>query len=219
MKIALLGGTGDFGEGLALRWAASNEIIIGSRELEKAEKAAKRYTGMLKRRCIYSEIRAFENFEAAKRSEVVVFSIPYEYAIPIARQISGAFDRQIVISPLVPMKKNKEGKYEYSPSTHGCAALELREVLPVTVRLVSALQTLPAEKVKDLDLTLDLDVVVCSDDKAAKQVVLDLIRQIPCLRPLDGGPLELSCSIENLTPLLLNLSRLNKLKDLSVKFL
>lgn len=215
MKIALLGGTGDLGEGMALRWARSNEIIIGSREVERAEKAAKRYLDILKERQIEAEIHGLENFEAAKRAEVAVFTIPYENAIPIAKQISSALNHQIVISPLVQLRK----KGKYACYQQGCAALELEEALPEGVKVISAFQTLPAEKLKNLDLTLDLDVVVCGDDEAAKQIVMGLIRQIPNLRPLNGGALEFSCLIENLTPLLLNLASLNKLRDLSIKFL
>lgn len=215
MKIALLGGTGDMGEGLALRWAKNNEIIIGSRESEKANKAAKRYQGILKEKGIEAKIHGMDNFQAVKHSEIIVFTIPYEYAISTARELRSAFKDQIVISPLVNL--NWRGKY--ACIAQRCAALDLKETLPEGIRVISAFQTLPAEKLKNLDLILDLDVVVCGDDETGKKIVMDLIKQIPNLKPLDGGPLEFSCLIENLTPLLLNLANLNKLKNLSIKFL
>ncbi|MEM2924080.1 MAG: NADPH-dependent F420 reductase [Methanocellales archaeon] len=214
MRIALLGGTGEMGEGLALRWAEANEIIVGSREFEKANKAAKRYQSILRERGIEAKILGMENLQAVKLGEIIVFTIPYEHAISTARELRDAFKNQIVISPLVNL--NWKGKYCIAQR---CAALDLKEALPEGARVISAFQTLPAEKLKNLDLTLDLDVVVCGDDESGKKIVMDLVKQIPNLRPLDGGPLEFSSLIENLTPLLLNLARLNKLKNLSIKFL
>jgi NADPH-dependent F420 reductase len=215
MRISLLGGTGDMGEGLALRWAKSNEIIIGSREFEKANKAAKRYKNILKEKGIEAKIYGMENLQAVKQGDIIVFTIPYESAISTARELYSAFNNQIIISPLVQLK----WKDKYARIAQRCAALDLKEALPEGTRVISALQTLPAEKLKNLDLTLNLDVVVCGDDEAGKKIVMDLIKQIPNLRALDGGPLEFSHLIENLTPLLLNLANLNKLKNLSIKFL
>ncbi len=215
MRISLLGGTGDMGEGLALRWAKTNEIIIGSRDFEKANKAAKRYLNILREKGIEAKIQGMENSQAVKYGEIVVFTIPYEYAISTARELYSAFKDQIVISPLVQLRWR--GKYACPVQRN--ATLDLKDALPKGTRVISAFQTLPAEKLKNLDLTLDLDVVVCGNDQSSKKIVMDLIKQIPNLRPLDGGPLEFSCLIENLTPLLLNLANLNKLKDLSIKFL
>lgn len=217
MKIAILGGTGDIGEGLALRWAKKHEIIIGSRNIEKAREASARYIELLKQANISAQISGVENHVAAKVSEVVVFSIPYQHAISTAMQLKNSFTDQIVISPIVPM--SKKDRYYYDPSKDGCAALELKAALPESVKVVAAFQTIPANKLRNLDLQLDSDVVVCSDNAEAKQTVMKLVREIPNLRPLDGGTLESACYIESLTPLLINLAIENKMKDLSIKFL
>ena len=218
MKIALLGGTGDIGEGLALRWAMrGHEIIIGSRREEKAKKAAEDYIKRLKEVGHDVEIKGYENGKAAEEAELVVVSIPYEYMEPTIKGIRDSFSDQIVVSPLVPMKKIR-GCFVYSVPEKGSAAVELRELLPEGVSVVSAYQNVAAAKLADLSRTLDYDVVVCGDDERSKKIVMELTEQIPNLRALDGGILENSMMVEAMTPLIITVAIRNKMKDLSVKF-
>jgi NADPH-dependent F420 reductase len=114
------------------------------------------------------------------------------------------------------MKKNK--LFEYTPPKQGSAALEIKEILPKTVKVVSAYHNVSAKKLAALDLSLDYDVVVCGDDEGAKRTVMELTREIKNLRPLDGGGLASSYMIESLTPFLINLAIRNGLSDLGVKF-
>jgi NADPH-dependent F420 reductase len=131
-------------------------------------------------------------------------------------KLSSLFRDQIVISLVVPMKKNKW--FEFTPPKQGSAALEIQEILPRSVKVVSAYHNISARKLANIELSLDLDVVVCGDDDAAKRTVMELTREIKNLRPLDGGGLASSYMIESLTPFLINLAIRNKLSDLGVKF-
>ncbi|MER3447235.1 MAG: NADPH-dependent F420 reductase [Candidatus Dadabacteria bacterium] len=217
MRIALLGGTGDIAEGLVLRWSKiGHEIFIGSRSDEKAKGIASEYRGVLSKLGVNSHIEGLVNAEAARAAEVVVISIPFEYAASTIHQIRDSFNNQIVISPVVPMVK--KGKiFVYSPPPQGSAALEIKETLPETVKLVSAYHNLPAKALREIDHVLNYDVVICGDDKDAKDEVKRITEEIPDLKVLDAGPLESSMMIEAITPLIINLNMRYK-REFSVKF-
>lgn len=217
LRIALIGGTGNIGEGLALRWGRNHEILIGSRKNEKADYAADDYTKKLKAKGVSCNITGYDNATAVSKSDVVVLSIPYAHIFTILEQIRGSFKDQIVISPVVPMKK-VDGHYIYTPPNVGSAAIEVKDALPNDTKVVSIYHSIPSEKLMNLDLELEYDVVICGDDADAKHVVSDLTREIKNLRPLDGGPLIISSMVEAMTPLLLNIGLKNNLKSPSIKF-
>ena len=217
MKISLLGGTGDIAEGLVLRWSqAGHEIYIGSRSEEKAQGIASEYIEKLESLGIEPRIHGMPNAEAAKNSEVIIISIPPEYA---ASTIEGCGDNitdQIVVTPVVSMKK--EGKtFLYDPPSQGSSADEINAVLPDTAKLVSAYHNLPAKELANVDEDLDYDVVICGDDEDAKEVVKNLTEEMKNLRVLDAGPLAVSPMIEAITPLIVSLNVRLK-KHFSVKF-
>ncbi len=217
MKIAILGGTGSIGEGFALRWAANHDIMVCSREIDRAVKAAGDYTGtLLDKGLLCCGITGCKNETAIGEAEVVVLSVPYEGVVPLLKNLKPFFKNQILISLVVPMKKNKW--FEYTPPKQGSAALEIQEILPKSVKVVSAYHNISANKLANLDLDLDYDVVVCGDDDEAKKTVMELTREIKNLHPLDGGGLASSYMIESLTPFLINLALRNGLSDLGVKF-
>ncbi len=217
MRIALLGGTGDVAEGLVLRWSKiGHEIFIGSRSDEKAKGIASEYREVLSKLGVGSRIEGMVNAEAARAAEVVVVSIPFEHAASTVRQIRDSFTSQIVISPVVPMVK--KGKvFVYSPPPQGSAALEIKEALPETVKLVSAYHSLPAKALREIDHVLNYDVVICGDDKDSKDVVKRITEDIADLKALDAGPLESSMMIEAVTPLIINLNMRYK-QEFSLKF-
>jgi len=146
----------------------------------------------------------------------VVLSIPYEATLELIECLRSVIKNQIVISIVVPMKKNHW--FKYSPPVEGCAALSIQRLLP-GVRVVAAYHNLSYRKLSNLDLDIEGDVVICGDDPDAKLAVMDLTREIHNVRPLDGGPLYESRMIESLTPFLINLSIRNGLSDIGVKFL
>lgn len=217
MKIAILGGTGSIGEGFALRWAGKHDILVCSREIDKAVNAAEEYTNILLYRGMHCcGITGCGNEKAIGEADVVVLSVPYKGVISLLKKLLPCFKDQIVISLVVPMTKN--GLFKYTPPAQGSAALEIQEILPKTVKVVSSYHNVSARKLAKLELSLDYDVVVCGDDENAKQTVMELTREIKSLRPLDGGGLASSYMIESLTPFLINLAIRNGLSDLGVKF-
>jgi 8-hydroxy-5-deazaflavin:NADPH oxidoreductase len=217
MKIAILGGTGSIGEGFALRWVSKHDILICSREVDKAIKAAGEYEGTIKNKgLLCCGITGCSNESGIKDVDVVVLSVPYQGVISLLKNLSPLFKSQIVISLVVPMKKNKW--FEYTPPAQGSAALEIKDVLPKSVKVVSAYHNISARKLLDLELSLDYDVVVCGDDEEAKRTVMELTKEIKNLHPLDGGGLASSHMIESLTPFLINLAIRNGLSNLGIKF-
>jgi NADPH-dependent F420 reductase len=218
MKIALLGGTGDIAEGLVLRWSkAGHEIFIGSRSEEKAQTITDEYKEKLASLGIEGKISGMANADAAKAAEVVIISIPPEYAASTIESIKDSFTNQVVVTPVVPMTRHEDKAFMFEPPEHGSSALQIKAALPETARLVSAYHNLPAKELSQVEHDLDYDVVICGDDEEAKQIVTKLTEDMPTMRVLDAGPLKLSPMIEAITPLIVNLNVKHK-KHFSVKF-
>jgi NADPH-dependent F420 reductase len=217
MRIALIGGTGDIGEGLALRWGleTTHEILVGSRTREKADERAREYAERLES-AGKSPWRGCTRTPPARATSWCLRGGPY--VVPTARSL-GAILRadQILVSPAVSMERR--GKFFFhAPPPEGSLALQIAGVLPERTPLVSALHTVPAHKLADLGTPLDQDVVCLGDHEDAKKTVMGLIGEIPGLHPLDGGPLAASSMVESITPLLINLAIANKRKNLAIKF-
>lgn len=216
MKIAILGGTGDIGEGLALRLAQKNEVIVGSRDEARAKEAVEAYNRTLIGRGLKDGILGMSNVDAARDADVIILAVKYQFAIQTLQSVLDVIDGKIVISPIVPMSKGK--LCAYTPPEKGSAARQICSVLPPHVKLVSTFHTLPAARLASLDDPLGFDVIVCADDEEAKKVAMQLVSDLGNVRPLDGGSLEEAHLIESLTPLLINLAIKNKMKNLSIKF-
>ena len=217
MKISLLGGTGSFAEGLVIRWAkVGHEVLIGSRTQEKADVAAAEINEKAKEQGVDGSIIGMENGEAAKASEVVVVCLPPEYTNATLEGISSSFTNQMVISPVVPMKFGKVVSYD--PPESGSAAIGIQNVLPDTVNVVSAYHNIPAKGLANFEKPLDYDVVICGDDDEAKAVVSKLTEEMPSLKTIDAGPLEISSMIEAITPLIINMNKKHK-HEFSIKFI
>jgi NADPH-dependent F420 reductase len=217
MRIALLGGTGNIGEGLALRWAPTHAVIIGSRSAEKAEEAAASCEKRLQEQGVSCQLFGEENVEAIEDCDVAVIALQYQYAIPTVKSISEALSPDaIVVSPVVPMTKDGFMRY-IAPEKYGSAAMEIKSLVP-TQEVVAAFHTTPAARLIDLRDNLGLDVLVCGSEKP-KGVVMGLIKDIQGLTPFDGGPLEASSLVEPITPLLINVSARNKIKNSSIRII
>jgi NADPH-dependent F420 reductase len=218
MRIGLLGGTGDMGMGLALRWGNKHEIYVGSRSRERAESSACEYTRIAgSRGTVNARIVGMLNDEVVKLSEVVVFTVPYEPSIELATRLASLFKGKLVVSPIVPLKRD-DGLFFHNPLKGTSAAEELKEIIHADAKVVSALHTVPAGRLIREGALPNNDVVVCGDEKEAKEVVMSLIREIEGLRPVDGGALRNSRLVEALVPLLLNISRTCKIKEPMIKF-
>lgn len=217
MRITLLGGTGNIGEGLALRWAPKHDVVIGSRSAEKAEEAAISCESRLRTEGITCELYGEENAQAITHSDVVVLALRYQFAIATAVAIKDQLGANaIVISPVVPM--TKDGFLRYVPAQkYGSAAIEIQNILSNN-DVVSAFHTTPAARLIDLKDKLGLDVLVCGSEQP-KATVMELIKDIEGLTPFDAGPLEASYMVESITPLLINVSARNRLKNSSIRII
>ncbi len=215
MKIAVVGGTGDCGQGFIKRWAKEHQIIVGSRRAEKAVVAAEHLTSFLRDVGVDARIEGMENGDAIEASEIVVLSVPYKFVESMTSDLAESYSDQIVISPVVPMAR-VEKHFEYTPPAQGSAALLVRELLPASARVVAAFHTISYAALHDLEKPVGGDVLIAGDDPESKVVVADLVRIIEDLRPLDGGPLKLAAQMEGLTPLLLNIGRLNRVKNAGI---
>ena len=212
MKIALVGGTGDIGTGFAVRWGQKHEIIIGSRNVDKAKESAAAVLQLLEG---VGNVQGTENASAVAAADVVVLCVPYEHLASVTTGLLDSYRSQIVISPVVPMIYN--GKFfQYQPPAEGSAALQARMLLPKGVRVVSAFHTICAAALQDIKRVMKADVFVCGDDAEAMEIAVGLAGEIKSLRPLNAGPLAVSSMVESLTPFLLNVARKNKIKNAGI---
>lgn len=215
MKIGIVGGTGDIGEGIAMRLSPNHNVVIGSREEEKAVESSDVCYATITKLGLPCSVSGYSNQEAIDRSDIIILAIPFRHVEPTLASLHG-FENKLVISPVNPMEKRDF--FVYTPPPDGSAALLIKRLLPKETRLCSAFNTVAANKWKALNETLDLAVPVCGDDSLSKAIVLDLVRSIPGVKAYDAGPLAVSSMVECLTPLLLNIARFNKMKDVGVQF-
>jgi NADPH-dependent F420 reductase len=212
MKIALVGGTGGIGTGLAVRWGQKHEIIIGSRNVDKARESA---AAVLQLLGAAGTVQGTDNASAITAADVVVLCVPYEHLPFVTTGLLDAYKSQLVISPVVPMTYN--GKFfQYQTPTAGSAALQTRSLLPKDVKVVSAFHTICAAALQDLGRVMKADAFICGDDAEAIDITMQLAGEIKSLRPLSAGPLAVSSMVESLTPFLLNVARKNKIKDAGI---
>lgn len=220
MRIALLGGTGDIGEGLALRWAydSNHDVVIGSRDPERAREKAEEYETELDSRGRDVKVTGFENSMAADRADVVVLAVPAYHLTDTVNAIADRLDEEtILVTPAVGIKRDDDG-FHYNPPPAGSVAALAVDAAPDGVPIVGAFHNLAAGKLANLDAEFDWDTPVFGETDA-KHIVMDLTEDIEGLRPLDAGGLANAAEVESLTPLLINLARENKgLHDLGVKF-
>lgn len=221
MRIALLGGTGDIGEGLALRWAQDTDhtIVIGSRNEEKAQKRAEDYRETLDKREKSYDIEGKQNVAATEGADVVVVSVPPEYVTDTVDDVADALDdAAILVSPAVRMNRDSVG-FHYDPPEIGSVAEEIAAAAPDHVPVVGGFQNVAAGALTNLDAELSADIIVTGDDDEPKEIVADLAEEIAGIRALDGGQLGTSALVESVTPLLINLAMNNDgMHDLGVTF-
>jgi NADPH-dependent F420 reductase len=203
-KIAIIGGAGELGFGLALRWAkAGEDVIIGSREAAKAQEAAAR----VKAAVPDAKITGADNSQAAGAASLVVLAVPFSAQAGILRSIKPVLKNAIVVDATVPLAATVGGRPTRILGVwEGSAAQQAAGLVP-GVPVVSAFHNVSAEMLHDFSLQLDCDILICGDDTGAKERVSALVKLIPGLRPLDAGPLEMSRIVESVTALMISLNR------------
>ena len=232
MKIGIVGGTGGMGEGFALRWCANHQIVIGSRDKNKASEVASNYMKIAQE--FYKDkinggggggigegnISGDNNFDLGKKDlDILILSIPYESINDTCSKLSQDIsDSCIIISPIVPMKWTEKG-FRYIPFEEGkkTAAELVADNFKSRSRIVSAFHTISEVKLKKLELTLDADTYICGDDTSVVEKIKELVSEIQGLRPIYLGPLSMTYQAEVLTPMLLNGAKKNKLKNPGLK--
>jgi 8-hydroxy-5-deazaflavin:NADPH oxidoreductase len=203
--IPIIGGTGALGAALATRWAAAGiPIVIGSRSEERAEDAADR----LREKVPGAEVAGMVNEEAARQGPIVFLTVPFRAQSENLNNLREALEPgQLLVDCTVPLAAAVSGKATRSLGVwQGSAAEQAQEMVPEGVTVISALHTISAPVCADLDAQLDEDVLVCGDRKADKARVARLIEQIPGLRPVNAGALEMARIVEQLTPLLISIN-------------
>ena len=221
MKIGIVGGTGGMGEGFALRWCAKHDVIIGSREAQKAKEAAANYAAAARQAypSMAGSISGDDNISLAKDCDVLILSIPYEFIDDTCSKLaSNTRSDCIVVSPIVPMTRTDAG-FVYIPLEQGKkpAAEMVAEKMAPRSRIVSAFHTISEVKLKNVGMGLDADTFICGDDASVVAKLSELVSEISGLRPLYLGPLALAYQAEVMTPMLLNAAKRNKMKHPGVK--
>ena len=216
-KIAILGGTGPEGSGLAARWAAAGEhIIIGSRDVNRAAETAKLLGARLGSA---ARIDSAENAAAVEQSEVVVLTVPFSGHAALLKQLKPHWKPgQILIDTTVPLAAAVGGAPSRMLSVwQGSAAQQTRELVPTSVAVAAAFHNLSAELLAK-DGAVDCDILVCSDDDEAKRAASELAVKIPGARALNGGKLENARIVESITALLIGLNVRYKVHTAGIRF-
>ena len=204
--LAFLGGTGPEGKGLALRLAMAGEsVVIGSRDAGRAQEAADELLELAPGTTIAGAV----NPEAAAQADVVFLTMPYNGMSPTIDGVGEALNGKTVVTVIAPMRFERGVGAVAEDVPAGSAAEEAQAAAPGS-RVVAAFQNVSAEELLKPGVTLDEDVVICADDADAKQVVVDLTRKIPNLRPVDAGALYNAKYVEQITPLLVNINRIHR---------
>lgn len=221
MRVAILGGTGDIGEGLALRWAyhTSHDVVIGSRDAQRARSKADEYETELASRGDETAISGAENVEAAADADVVVAAVPAYHLVDTIEQVSEGLDAETVLmSPAVGMQRDESGMHYNRPGAGSVTALAA-EAAPEDVPVVGAFHNLAADELANLDVELALDALLVGDDEDAVERVEVLAEGIEGVRPLRAGSIDNAAEVESLTPLLINIAMHNDdLQDVGVQF-
>ncbi|MDQ3848506.1 MAG: NADPH-dependent F420 reductase [Thermoproteota archaeon] len=209
------------GEGFALRWCQKHDVVIGSRDSQKAREAAENYMRTAKQTYgnISGTISGIDNTAFTNDIDVLILSIPYESIEDTCGKLAGKVrDDCIIVSPIVPMTRTETG-FVYIPLEQGKeqAAEMVANKLQPRSRVVSAFHTISEIKLRNLSQTLDSDTFICGDDKNAIAKLTSLIDEISGLRPIYLGPLALAYQAEILTPMCLNAAKRNKMKNPGIK--
>ena len=211
--IAVIGGTGAEGSGLATRWAvAGYPILIGSRSADKATAAAAELRSLLAQATV--TIHGATNADAAAQAELVVLSVPYDAQVGTIEQIVAGCQGKVVITVGVPLKPPKVATVWHPPG--GSAAQEAQAQLGEGVQVVAAFQNVAAGHLKDLSWQPDCDVLVTGDSKAAKQQAIELA-QAAGFVAIDAGPLANAAVVEGLTAVLIGINLRYKVKDSGIR--
>lgn len=200
MRIAIVGGTGNEGRGMALRWArAGHAVVIGSRDAARAQACADELSAAGRAR-----IAGAGNGEAVRDADAVVLGVPYSAHAATLEELKGLLRGKVILDIAVPLKPPAVRRVWLPPGQ--AAALEAQAILGAVAKVAAALHHVSAAHLADPEHAVDCDVLVCADDAATLELALGLVRDLG-LRAFDAGPLANAVALEALTPVLLHLNK------------
>ena len=206
MKIAILGGTGALGLGLASRWIRSgHEVLIGSRTIESAKSAC----GKLN----INEDQGMLNIDAASQAEIACLTVPFSFQLDILSEVKDALSGKILIDGTVPQVPPKVMPVQWPEE--GCAAIRAQTLLGDSVQVISAFQNISAELLQT-DAEIDCDVLVCGDKRDSREQVIALVKDAG-LTGWHAGPLCNSAAAEALTSVLIAINKNHTIKHSGIK--
>ena len=223
MSVAIIGGTGDEGFGLALRLAMGGEsVVIGSRAEERGQAAAdkaREILGIGTGSGTRGEISGTSNQDAAAACEVVIVAVPYAGQAEIYRSIKDSIRPGAIVCDATSPLATAVGRPAWQVVTpwEGSAAEQAKALLRKDTSLVSAFHTVSADALQDLDREMEGDVLVCGAEAEAKAAIGALIERIPNLRWVDGGVLSMARILERLTAVLVSVNRTYGIKEAGLR--
>jgi 8-hydroxy-5-deazaflavin:NADPH oxidoreductase len=212
MKVAIIGGTGDQGFGLALRFAKSGEkVLLGSRDIKKAENSVNVIHNMLKGEELDC-IQGMTNQDAAAQGDIVILTVPLQAQKITLNSIKDYLEGKILVDATVPLETCVGGKStRYIDLWEGSAAERTAEILKdKNTIVVSAFNNVSSASLTNIKEDVKCDCLISGDDSESKAVVMELAEKIPGVKAIDCGPLENARIVEKITPLLINLNIRNK---------
>jgi NADPH-dependent F420 reductase len=207
--VAIVGGTGALGFGLALRLGRRQvPIVIGSRDASRAAEAAARAAQLVPEGPFSGQLNA----DAVKDVALVIVAVPFRNQSETLTNLKGALrEGQVVVDATAPLAAAVSGRATRTLGVwQGSAAQQAQEMVPEGVRVISAFHTISAAHLADLSHDFDEDVLICGDHREDKDRLAELVELIPGLRPVDCGRLEQARIIEQLTALLISINARHK---------
>jgi NADPH-dependent F420 reductase len=214
--IAIIGGTGPQGRGLAFQWAKAGEtVIIGSRDDKRAATTAQELAQNIGSG---AKISGTENSAACAATDVYVLTVPFDGQAELLKQLKPAMKAgSILIDATVPLAATVGGRPTRVLGVwQGSAAQQSAELVPKGVTVVGAFHNISAELLSG-NADIDCDVIVCSDDENARKIASDLAEKIPGVRAIDGGKLENARIVEQITALLITLNIRHKVHSAGIR--
>jgi len=210
--IAILGGTGKEGSGLAVRWAhAGYPVIIGSRDAVRAAATAAELAVIAGK---HAQLSGTNNLDAATRAEIIVLAVPYSAQLPTAEEIQSALAGKLLIDVTVPLVPPKVDRVQLPEG--GSAVVRLQQLLGAAVQVVSAFQNVSAHHLKEPGHPIECDVLVCGDSAEARERVIGLA-QAAGMRGVNAGPLANSAAAEALTSVLIAINKRYKIPSSGIR--
>ena len=210
-KLAIIGGTGKEGNAIAFRFARVGvPVLIGSRSAEKAQAAASEMNQRIKA----TNVEGFSNRDAAAKADIILLSVPYDGMKPILEDVRETAQNKIVIN--IASALDPERKSRAKPPAAGSVTAEVQQFFGDTAKVVCAFQNISPEKLEAVEEKIDTDVIVCGGDKAARELVVDLIRRTG-INSFDGGVLANAVAVEAMTAILIAVNIKYKIKGAGIK--